>query len=135
LANRNFYSNAYSLELDVVSLFVEINIGAAGAVSSSSGLGIASVTKESAAGQYTIRLTDSYNKLLWASVILLDDTNSDPATAAVEARILSEDVDNTSTPNIVIQGIALDDGAPANFVSGAKLLVKIELRNSSVTNT
>jgi hypothetical protein len=123
------------LEVDVCSLFVEINIGAAGAVSSSSGLGIASVTKESAAGQYTIRLTDSYNKLLWASVILLDDTNSDPATAAVEARILSEDVDNASTPNIVIQGIALDDGAAANFASGAKLLVKIELRNSSVTNT
>ena len=135
MANRSFYSNAYSLEVDVCSLFVEINIGAAGAVSSSSGLGIASVTKESAAGQYTIRLTDSYNKLLWASVILLDDTNSDPATAAVEARILSEDVDNASTPNIVIQGIALDDGAAANFVSGAKLLVKIEHRNSSVSNT
>jgi hypothetical protein len=135
MANRNFYPNHQSLEVDCVHLWAEINIGASGAVSSSSGLGIASVTKESAAGQYTIRLTDSYNKLLWASVILLDDTNSDPATAAVEARILSEDVDNASTPNIVIQGIALDDGAAANFVSGAKLLVKIELRNSSVSNT
>lgn len=134
MANRNFYPNHQSLEVDCVHLFAEINIGAAGAVASSSGLGIASVVKESAAGQYTITLTDSYNKLLWASAVLLDDTNSDPATVAIEARILSSDV-SANAPVVVIQGVALDDGAPANFASGAKLLVKLELRNSSVTNT
>jgi hypothetical protein len=135
MANRNFYSNSHALEVDNVSLWCEVNIGAAGAVSSSSGLGIASVTKESADGKYTIRLSDSYNKLLHANVMVLDDTNSDPTTVAIAGRIFSEDVDHATAPNIVIQGIALDDGAAANFASGAKLLVKIELRNSSVTNT
>jgi hypothetical protein len=134
MANRNFYPNHQSLEVDCVHLFAEINIGVAGAVSSSSGLGIASVVKESVAGQYTIRLTDSYNKLLWASVALLDDTDSDPTTVATSARILSSDV-SASVPVVLIQGNDVTDGSAANFASGAKLLVKIELRNSSVTNT
>jgi hypothetical protein len=134
MANRNFFNNSYSLECDNISLWCEINIGAAGAVSSSSGLGIASVVKESAAGQYTITLSDSYNKLLWASVALLDDTDSDPTTVATSARILSSDV-SASVPVILIQGNDVTDGSAANFASGAKLLVKIELRNSSVTNT
>ena len=134
MANRNFFPNSYSLEADHVSLWCEINIGAAGAVSSSSGLGIASVVKETAAGQYTITLTDSYNKLLWASVALLDDTDSDPTTVATSARILSSNV-SASVPVILIQGNDVSDGSAANFASGAKLLVKIELRNSSVTNT
>lgn len=135
MANRNFFSNSYSLEVDHVTLWAEINVGASGAVSSSSGLGIASVTKESTAGQYTIALSDSYNKLLHAQIMLLDDTDSNPATVAIIGRVLSEDVASSSAPKIVIQGVALDDGAAANFASGAKLLVKIELRNSSVTNT
>lgn len=135
MANRNFFGNSYSLEVDHVTLWAEINVGASGAVSSSSGLGIASVTKESTAGQYTIALSDSYNKLLHAQIMLLDDTDSNPATVAIIGRVLSEDVASSSAPKIVIQGVALDDGAAANFASGAKLLVKIELRNSSVTNT
>jgi len=134
MANRNFYPNALSLEVDHVTLWAEINVGSSGAVSSSSGLGIASVTKESTAGQYTIALSDSYNKLLHANIVVLDDTNSDPTTVAIIGRVLSEAV-SSSSPAIVIQGVALDDGAAANFASGAKLLVKIELRNSSVTNT
>ncbi len=135
MANRNFYPNALSLEVDHVTLWAEINVGSSGAVSSSSGLGIASVTKESTAGQYTIALSDSYNKLLHANIVVLDDTNSDPTTVAIIGRVLSEAVSSSSAPAIVIQGVALDDGAAANFASGAKLLVKIELRNSSVTNT
>lgn len=135
MANRNFFGNSYSLEVDNVTLWAEINVGSSGAVSSSSGLGIASVTKESTAGQYTIALSDNYNKLLHASIMVLDDTNSDPTTVAIIGRVLSEAVSSSSAPAIVIQGVALDDGAAANFASGAKILVKIELRNSSVTNT
>ena len=135
MANRSFYPNHQSLEVDCVHLWAEINIGASGAVSSSSGLGIASVTKETAAGQYTIALTDSYNKLLWAGISLLDDADSDPTSVAVSARIQSEDVDSDSAPELVIQGYDVTDGSAANFANGAKLLVKIELRNSSVSNT
>ena len=135
MADRNFYPAHQALEINCVSLWAEINIGAAGAVSSSSGLGIASVTKESAAGQYTIALTDSYNKLLWAGISLLDDADSDPTSVAVSARIQSEDVDSDSAPELVIQGYDVTDGSAANFADGAKLLVKIELRNSSVSNT
>ncbi len=133
MANRNFFGNSYSLEVDNVALWAEINIGASGAVSSSSGLGIASVVKESAAGQYTITLADSYNKLLHASVMAISTTDA-AQTVGTAFRIQSEAVSG-STPTLVIQASDTATGADANPSSGDKLLVKIELRNSSVTNT
>lgn len=137
MANRRFLPPLGALEVDVVDLFATLTIGNAGSISASggsaSGKGFASFTKESAAGQYTLALSDSYNSLLWAGVTLLDDTGSNPATVAVTARVLSEDVDSSSAPEVVIQGYALDDGAAADFADGAKLLVALKLRNSSVS--
>ena len=133
MANRLFYNNAYSLEIDHTHLYAELVVGAAGAVTSGIGKGIASIVKETAAGQYTVNLTDSYNKLLHCDIMLLSATNSDPTTVAITGRLLSEDVVNSATPKLVIQGIALDDGAAANFASGAKVYIKITLRNSSVS--
>jgi hypothetical protein len=83
------------------------------------------------AGKYTITLQDSYPSLLGATVTVLDDTNSDPATVAIHGRILSEAV-SSSTPTVVIQGVAGDDGAAADFAEGAKVLVHVTLKNSSL---
>lgn len=133
MANRNFYPNHKSLEVDVVHLYAQITIGASGAVSSSSGLGIASVVKESAAGQYTITLSDSYNKLLHANVFALSTTDA-AQTVGTAFRVQSQAVD-AATPTLVIQASDTATGADANPTSGDVLYVKIELRNSSVTNT
>lgn len=133
MADRMFFREHQSLEIGVTELFCKITVGAAGAVSASSGAGITSVTKESSAGQYTILLADAYNSLLGAEVTLLHTTDSDPATVAVAARIKSEAVATAAAPTVVIQGYAYDDGAVANFASGAILYVRLTLKNSSVS--
>jgi len=135
MANRSFLPPLGALEVDVVDLFAKITIGTSGSVTASggsySGKGIASVTKESTAGQYTILLSDAYNSFLFGSVSLMDDTDSSPATVAVETRFISEDVDSAKT--IVIQGYNSDDGAVDDYASGAVLYVHLKLRNSSVS--
>lgn len=134
MANRSFHPHRGSLEIESVTLWCSITVGASGAVSSSVGKGILSVTKESTAGRYTIALQDNYNKLLCANITLLDSTDSDPASVATWWRVKSEQVSSSSAPNIVIQGNASgSSGAAANARSGAVLMVRLELRNSSVS--
>lgn len=137
MASRSFRPPLGALEVDVVTLFAELTIGTSGSVTASGGdwygAGIADVTKESTGGQYTITLEDSYHRLLWADVQILDDTDSNSASVATVARILSEDVDGSSDdPNIVIQGYNTDDGAADDFAVGARVFVAITLRNSTV---
>ena len=132
MANRSFHQPEGALELRVVSLYATITFGASGAVASSSGKGIASVVKESAAGQYTVTLSDQYNSLLWAGVTLVHSTDSDPASVGVHARVNASAV-SAATPTVTLQAFAGDDGADANPASGAVWLVKFELRNSSVS--
>ncbi len=129
MADRMFFKGHDSLECGVVDLFCAIDIGTTGSVSGSSGKGVSTVVRNSA-GNFTVTLADTYNSLLWADVTLLDDTSSNPATAAVAARIYSEAVATDKT--VILQGYAFDDGAAADFVAGAKLLVKLTLKNSSV---
>ena len=133
MADRSFRDGPGTLENGVVELFTTITVGASGAVTAftGTGKGIALVTKETAAGQYTIALEDRYSGLLHAHVLLEDTTDSDPTSVAVAARLQAQTV-ATATPTVVIQGFALDDGADANFASGAKLHVRITLKNSSV---
>ncbi len=131
MANRSFHRIAGSLEIEPVMLWASITVGATGAVSASYGQGIASVTRLSA-GQYKISLADTYNKLLFADVSLLDTTDSDPTTVGVLSRIKSEQVASTTAPQIVIQCFNTTNGAAADPRNGALLLVKIEVRNSSV---
>lgn len=131
MANRRFLPPLGALEVDVVELFGKISIGASGAVSSSSGKGIASVVRNSA-GKYTITLSDRYNSLLYASAIVLDDTNSDPVTVGIQPRLFSEAVNN-ATPTIVIQFYNHTDGSAADPANGALVYFTAKLRNSSVS--
>lgn len=133
MANRNFFPNALSLEIDHVHLYASIVVGDSGAVTSFAGKGIASVTKATEAGRYTIALEDSYNRLLDCAIQLVSAVASNPSTVAVTSRVRSADVVNATAPLLVIQGYALDDGADANYADGANILVHITLRNSSVS--
>lgn len=131
MADRSFLPPAGSLEVNVVEIFCEVNVGATGAVSSSSGKGCSTVTRTSA-GLYRVPLSDSYNKLLWAGVTLLDDTDSAATTVGIGHRLEAEDVDGTS-PYVDVQFYALDDGAAADPADGAKWFICMKLRNSSVS--
>jgi hypothetical protein len=130
MADRKFIPALGHLEVGVVGLFCKIVVGASGAVTSGTGQGITSVTKEAAAGAYTILLNDSYNSLLGASITLLDSADSSPATVAVDCRIEAETVSSTKT--VVLQGYNADDGAVDDFAEGAILYVTLWLKNSSV---
>lgn len=132
MADRRFLPALGHLEVDVVELFGTITIGSSGAVSASTGKGIASVVKESAAGQYTITLSDRYNALLMASAIILDDTDSDPVTVGIQPRLLSQAVNN-ATPTVKFQFYNHTNGAAANAADGAVVYFQIKLRNSSVS--
>lgn len=131
MASRTFSLPEGALENRVVSLYCAVTIGSSGAVASYSGKGIASVVKESAAGQYTVTLQDQYNALLHPSMTLLDDTDSSPATVGTHMRLQSQAV-SASTPTVVVQCYAGDDGADANPADGAVIYLKLELRNSTV---
>lgn len=131
MANRSFLPPLGHLEVDVVELFGSITIGSTGAVSSSSGKGISSVTRDST-GKYTIALSDRYNSFLFASAVILDDTNSDPVTVGVQPRLYAEAVNN-ATPTIAFQFYNHTNGAVADPASGAVVYFSIKLRNSSVS--
>lgn len=75
-------------------------------------------------------LADTYPYFLGCNITLVDSTDSDPTTVAISGRVKSEAVATSKT--VVIQGVAGDDGAAADFRSGAVLYVVIKLKNSSV---
>lgn len=129
--SRNFYKNPYTLEVDTVTLFAVIAIGAAGAVSSVKGGGIAGATKEAAAGQYSIALEDKFSRLLHAHVIGMDNAAltfgqvqifEDPATIQADMK-----VDSTFKIQLLdFAGVAVD------AADGTTLLVEIKMRQSSI---
>jgi len=125
MANRLFKNRQFSFEQDMVTLFAELTVGASGAVTSATGQGITSVTKETAAGQYTIVLQNKYNKLLEAGHTIIDADINDIASM----QVLSTSADNKT---IVVQFVE-DTGVAGNAQSGAVVMIKLVLRNSSVS--
>ena len=131
MANRMWLPHAGCLEVDVVTLFCKIVVGASGAVTSGAGKGIVSVTKETSAGQYTVLLSDPYHTLLGCSFALLDDADA-AAAVGTAFRLNSEAVATAAAPTLVIQASDTATGADANLTDGAILYVTIQVRNSSV---
>lgn len=131
MANRSFHKPLGSLEIDTVTLYGTVTFGATGAVASSTGKGITSVTRNSA-GKYTVLLADVYNAMLFADGIILDSANSDPVTVGVVPRLFSQAVSN-ATPTVIFQFYDVAGGEVADPASGAVLYYTIQLRNSSVT--
>lgn len=132
MANRSFHKPLGSLEIDVVTLYAKVTIGAAGAptLDTANSKGIASIARNSA-GEYKITLSDAYQRLLWADAVFLSTSSQDPTTNGVGFRV-EDDQAVAATPYIQVQFFALDDGAAADIASGQVVLFKFELRNSTL---
>jgi hypothetical protein len=127
MANRYMYEVTQTFEKRPVKLFANVSIGATGAPTLNSGSrGIASITRVSA-GKYDVVLEDIYQKLLAASFNLISTTGTD---AALEMLVAADSSSNTTTPKVTIQ-FAVAAGTATDISNGAKLLLKLELRNSS----
>lgn len=129
MANRN-YSRVQALEKEVKVIFAKVQVGAAGAVADSKGL--ASAVKESAAGQYSIALEDSYVKLLHASVTVIASAGSDVAT--VEILEDDADIDAKIIAGTPIKIQCYDETLTAvNPASGTVISIALHVRNSTVS--
>ena len=120
--NRQF---TYSQEVNMTTLFLRADIGATGAptIDTANSKGIASIAR-TAAGDYTITLSEPYNTLLGASVISLEagDTEFNWSLTANSV--------SASTPTVQISN--LPGGVATDPDDGSDLFVTLHLKNSSV---
>lgn len=130
MANHTFRQPLGSIEVDMVSLYGALTIGASGAITASSGKGWTAA--RTSTGKYTITLDGSYSAFMWGDAKIMNSALSDPTTVGIYANTFSEAVSST-TPTVVFQFVALDDGAAADPASGATVHFKIDVRNSSVS--
>lgn len=129
ITSRNYYKNPYTLEVDSVSLFGNLVIGASGAVTSFSGGGIKSITKETADGQYTIELTDKFARMLGFNAVGVDDAVLAFGQVQIFEAALQTDVKADSKFKIQLLDFA---GAAVNATSGCQLMFEIKMRQSSI---
>lgn len=131
MANRQFRSQfQYGMEGMVVELFLHATFAGSGAVTldATNSKGIASITKEATAGQYTIVLQDSYNKLLGLSHIQLL-ASGDPAAPTM---FIKSQTVSATTKAITVQYEAPDGVTETNPSTGEEVFMCITLGNSSV---
>lgn len=121
MANRNF-NRRQALEKEVKDIYARASIGASGAPTLSSKVGVASLVRNGA-GDYTMTLDDKYSALKWFDVKVIDSTAAD-----LTIQIAAEDVDGAKT----IQFLCLEAGSETDPADGAELLIKAELKNTSV---
>lgn len=134
MASRDLKPHAGNLEMQVVDLFGSFSIGAAGAVTAGSvkGGGISTVVKEATAGQYTITLTDRWNRLLKADaqVVLASIAASLPQAQILMAPSTLQS-GFQSNGQLTIQFVDAA-GAAVNPDSGAMVMIHMSVRNSTV---
>lgn len=119
MANRNF-NNVQSLERGNVSVYLGVDIGAAGAPTAKKLHGVVSITR-TGAGIYDIVMADAYTEFLGANIVLVG------VAADFSYQFTAMDVANkTMTLVTKTAGVAAD---PAN---GDELFIKLELKNTSV---
>lgn len=144
MANRNFSSNALSLEKKYVFLNARVAIGATGAptlqafnratgqwqAAGAAGYnGIKSVTRNSA-GNYTFVLQDSYVALLAAWVGYAQDAN--PAAPNTQTTATGTNVRSATSPQVTIQTRTGATGnAATDPASGEVMVVDFELSDST----
>ncbi len=121
MANRKF-EKVQALEKEIKHLYAEVSIGASGAPTIVRATGIASIARNSA-GLYTLTLQDKYMRLMWAGVTIQSPTAED-----LTAHLVAE----TVATNKTVQLRTLTAATATDPASGDKLLIKLELKNSSV---
>lgn len=126
---RLFKNRQYSAEQEIVSLYATVNIGASGAVSSSKGGDVASVTKLVGDGNYEIELSSRYQRLLHCSVSINSATSSGVAHVELAEAALQTDFKADSKFKIQCYDYA---NAAVNPASGSQLMIRIDVRRSSI---
>lgn len=125
MANRRLYQFQYSFERDLVQMYCQVAIGAAGVPTISNNKGIKSIVRNSA-GDYTINLMDNYNLLMDINASVQNATG---IPVAPLTGIKANSVSSATAPSVEVVfstgGVATD---PAN---GDKLFISIVCRNSS----
>lgn len=131
ITSRNFYRNVNHLEVDLVKLFGSVVIGSSGAVTSFQGGGIASVVKESTAGQYTITLSDRFAFFLMGHFRTVGASALAVAAIQVLETPATFQADIKSDGAITIQCLDFA-GAAVNPASGAELMFELVMRQSKI---
>ncbi len=115
MADRSWLPHGGTLEVNIVQLYGTWSVDSAGEVNGVSGRGVTTVVRNSV-GNYTVYLTDIYNRLMWASAVLGNN--------GAVARIYRNDV-SSPIPSITFQ-------FPASTVTAAtEIRLEIELRVGS----
>jgi hypothetical protein len=122
VAPKNHLTGAAQFPLK--TLFVDITVGATGAVTSYAGYGVTAVTRTST-GLYNIVLDQAYVKLVEVAVTPIAST-LDGLAFSVKA----EDVDNSSDPEVDLFTYDPAAGTVVNPNSGTVLMVKIVVRDN-----
>ena len=110
-----------SLERETHTVKMIVSIGAVGAPTVDRAKGVATVVRN-AAGDYTVTMRDKWFLLMGARVTLVDNTARDFTFQA------ANDLLSTSK---TVDVFALTGGVKTELPSGSKLLIELDLRNSS----
>ena len=95
MANRRLFQFQYSYERDLVDIYANVTIGAAGAPTlQSNAKGVSSITRNSA-GDYSIALTDNFNKLMSLRAV---SQNATGIIAAGSIGIKTDSVNSATAP-------------------------------------
>jgi hypothetical protein len=121
MANRNF-NRRQSLEKEVKDIYAKASIGVAGAPTLTSKIGVTSLVRNGA-GDYTITFDDKYSSLKFFEVIHLASSAQD-----LSVQIHSELVASSKT----VRFLCLTGATPTDPANGSSLLIKAELKNTSV---
>lgn len=131
MANRQFYQFRYSLEANVVDLFMTVSFGSTGAptLTANQNKGIASITR-TGAGAYTILFTDNYARLMGTRHTFNEASNSNTAPASPGMWVTADNSASTTAPGIQVTFNSA--GTATDPASGEIVLMQITLKNSSI---
>lgn len=121
MANRN-WNRLQALEKEVKHLHADVSIGSSGAPTITKALGIASIARDSA-GVYTVTLDDKFMRLMDFRVTQLVASAED-----LKFQLVAESVSSAKT----VQFRCIAVGTETDPSSGSRLLIKLELKNSSI---
>lgn len=128
MANRNFRSQfSYSWAAQAVTLRLHVDIGGTGAptLTSGTGMGVTSITRNSA-GDYSILLANNYSVLMGCQVMFHSGAS---APTAPLVNIESQAVSNLAAPILRLQCRNLS-GVETDPASGEAMYIQITLNNS-----
>jgi PKD repeat protein len=118
----------WTYEHEVGAIYPKVVVGASGAVTSFKGAGVASVVRNST-GNYTITLSATYQRLLFASGTVVNATATSVAAVQVFQAAATVQSSFKSTGAITVQLLDFA-GAAVDAPSGSHLWFKLDVRFS-----